>query len=200
MLTSAPNLLTIGRIAVIPLLVLCFYFPGEFPRYLACTLFTAAAITDYLDGYLARSWRQQSPFGRWLDPIADKLLVAATILMLVGLDRAPLLPSLVILLREITVSGLREYMAEVSVGLPVSRLAKWKTAVQMVAIGVLIVGDAGPELLPVRAIGELGLWVAAALTLVTGYDYLRAGVRHMLAERPPARPQPAMSAREVERA
>ena len=91
-------------------------------------------------------------------------------------------------------------MAEVSVGLPVSRLAKWKTAVQMVAIGVLIVGDAGPGLLPVRAIGELGLWVAAALTLVTGYDYLRAGVRHMLAERPPARPQPAMAAREVERA
>ena len=200
MLTSAPNLLTIGRIAVIPLLVLCFYFPGEFPRYLACVLFTIAAITDYLDGYLARSWRQQSPFGRWLDPIADKLLVAATILMLVGLDRAPLLPSLVILLREITVSGLREYMAEVSVGLPVSRLAKWKTAVQMVAIGVLIVGDAGPELLPVRAVGELGLWLAAALTLVTGYDYLQAGVRHMLAERPPARPQPSMAAREVERA
>ena len=200
MLTSAPNLLTIARIAVIPLVVLCFYFPGEAPRYVACALFTAAAITDYLDGYLARSWRQQSPFGRWLDPIADKLLVAATILMLVGLDRAPLLPSLVILLREITVSGLREYMAEVSVGLPVSRLAKWKTAVQMVAIGVLIVGDAGPHLLPVRAVGELGLWLAAALTLVTGYDYLRAGVRHMLAERPPARPQPAMAAREIERA
>ena len=200
MLTSAPNLLTIGRIAVIPLIVLCFYFPGEPARYLACALFAAAAITDYLDGYLARSWRQQSPFGRWLDPIADKLLVSATILMLVGLDRAPLLPSLVILLREITVSGLREYMAEVSVGLPVSRLAKWKTAVQMVAIGVLIVGDAGPKLLPVRAVGELGLWLAAALTLVTGYDYLRAGVRHMLAERPPARPQPTMAAREVERA
>jgi cardiolipin synthase len=200
MLTSAPNLLTIGRIAVIPLIVLCFYLPGELPRYLACVLFTVAAVTDYLDGYLARSWRQQSPFGRWLDPIADKLLVSATILMLVGLDRAPLLPSLVILLREITVSGLREYMAEVSVGLPVSRLAKWKTAVQMVAIGVLIVGDAGPKLLPVRAVGELGLWLAAALTLVTGYDYLRAGVRHMLAERPPARPQPTMAAREVERA
>ena len=200
MLTSAPNLLTIARIAVIPVIVLCFYFPGEAPRYVACVLFTAAAVTDYLDGYLARSWRQQSPFGRWLDPIADKLLVGATILMLVGLDRAPLLPSLVILLREITVSGLREYMAEVSVGLPVSRLAKWKTAVQMVAIGVLIVGDAGPGLLPVRVVGELGLWLAAALTLVTGYDYLQAGVRHMLAERPPARPQPAMAAREIERA
>ena len=181
MLTSAPNLLTIGRIAVIPLLVLCFYFPGEFPRYLACTLFTAAAITDYLDGYLARSWRQQSPFGRWLDPIADKLLVAAAILMLVGLDRAPLLPSLVILLREITVSGLREYMAEVSVGLPVSRLAKWKTAVQMVAIGVLIVGDAGPGLLPgardrrAGPLGRRGPYAGHRLRLPPGRGAARAG-------------------------
>src|SRR5919199_4747890 len=185
MLTSTPNLLTLGRVAVIPALVACFYFPGEFPRYLACFLFTAAAVTDYLDGYLARSWQQQSPFGRWLDPIADKLLVGATILMLVGFDMAPLLPSLVILLREITVSGLREYMAEVSVGLPVSRLAKWKTAMQMVAIGVLIVGDAGPGWLPVRGIGDFGLWLAAALTLVTGWDYLQAGIRHMLGEREP---------------
>jgi cardiolipin synthase len=199
MLTSTPNLLTIGRILVIPLVVLCFFFEGELARYVACLLFTVAATTDYLDGYLARSWQQQSPFGRWLDPIADKLLVAATILMLVGFDRAPLLPALVILLREITVSGLREYMAEVSVGLPVSRLAKWKTAGQLVAIGVLIVGDAGPVWLPVRAIGELGLWVAAALTLVTGYDYLQAGMRHMLAEPGPVPPIPA-EVRKAERA
>jgi cardiolipin synthase len=191
MLTSTPNLLTLGRVAVIPAVVACFYFPGELARYLACFLFTVAAITDYLDGYLARSWQQQSPFGRWLDPIADKLLVGATILMLVGLDRAPVLPSLVILLREITVSGLREYMAEVSVGLPVSRLAKWKTAMQMVAIGVLIVGEAGPAWLPVRAIGDFGLWLAAVLTLVTGWDYLHAGIRHMLEEREPRRPEPA---------
>jgi cardiolipin synthase len=199
MLTSTPNLLTIGRILVIPLVVLCFFFEGELARYVACLLFTVAATTDYLDGYLARSWQQQSPFGRWLDPIADKLLVAATILMLVGFDRAPLLPALVILLREITVSGLREYMAEVSVGLPVSRLAKWKTVGQLVAIGVLIVGDAGPVWLPVRAIGELGLWVAAALTLVTGYDYLQAGMRHMLAEPGPAPPISA-EVRKAERA
>ena len=180
MLTSTPNLLTIGRVVVIPLIVVCFYFPGEPARWVACALFTTAATTDYLDGYLARSWKQQSPFGRWLDPIADKLLVAATILMLVGFDRAPLLPSLVILLREITVSGLREYMAEVSVGLPVSRLAKWKTGVQMAAIGFLLVGSAGPDWLPVEATGWWGLWLAAALTLVTGYDYLQAGLRHML--------------------
>ena len=195
MLTSTPNLLTIGRVVVIPLIVVCFYFPGEPARWVACALFTTAATTDYLDGYLARSWKQQSPFGRWLDPIADKLLVAATILMLVGFDRAPLLPSLVILLREITVSGLREYMAEVSVGLPVSRLAKWKTAVQMVAIGVLVVGDAGPAWMPVRPVGDLGLWLAAALTLVTGYDYLRAGMRHMLATAPPPAPPPTPTPR-----
>ena len=189
MLTSTPNLLTLGRVALIPALVACFYLHGDWARYLAAAVFAVAATTDYFDGYLARIWRQQTPFGRWLDPIADKLLVAATILMLVGFDRAPLLPSLVILLREITVSGLREYMAEVSVGLPVSRLAKWKTAVQMVAIGVLIVGDAGPGALPVHGIGVLGLWLAALLTLVTGYDYLRAGLRHMLAGEQPA-PRP----------
>lgn len=191
MLTSTPNLLTLGRVALIPLLVACFYPAGDWARYLACVVFTVAATTDYFDGYLARVWRQQSPFGRWLDPIADKLLVASTILMLVGWDRAPLLPSLVILLREITVSGLREYLAEVSVGLPVSRLAKWKTAVQMVAIGFLIVGDAGPAVLPVEGVGILGLWLAAGLTLVTGYDYLRAGMGHMLAERPAPPPSRA---------
>ena len=191
MLTSTPNLLTLGRVALIPALVACFFVDGDWARYLAAAIFAVAATTDDFDGYLARIWRQQTPFGRWLDPIADKLLVAATILMLVGFDRAPLLPSLVILLREITVSGLREYLAEVSVGLPVSRLAKWKTAVQMVAIGVLVVGDAGPAALPVHAIGVLGLWLAAALTLVTGYDYLRAGMRHMLAgESAAPRPEP----------
>ena len=198
MLTSTPNLLTLGRVALIPALVACFYLHGDWARYLAAAVFAVAATTDYFDGYLARIWRQQTPFGRWLDPIADKLLVAATILMLVGFDRAPLLPSLVILLREITVSGLREYMAEVSVGLPVSRLAKWKTAVQMVAIGVLIVGDAGPGALPVHGIGVLGLWLAAALTLVTGYDYLKAGLRHMLAEAAaPAASKPRSPAAEV---
>jgi cardiolipin synthase len=187
MLTSAPNLLTVSRIVCIPVLVGLFYVDGDWARWLACLVFATAATTDYVDGYLARSWQQQSPFGRWLDPVADKLLVASAILMLVGYDRAPLLPSLVILLREILVSGLREYMAEVSVGLPVSRLAKWKTAVQMVALGVLLVGDAGPDALPVQAVGWWGLWLAALLTLVTGWDYLRAGLRHMLdaSEAPP---------------
>ena len=186
MLTSTPNLLTVSRIICIPVLVALFYVEGDWPRYLGCVVFVLAATTDYVDGYLARSWQQQSLFGRWLDPVADKLLVASAILMLVGFDRAPLLPSLIILLREILVSGLREYMAEVSVGLPVSRLAKWKTAVQMVALSFLLVGSAGPDWLPVEGIGWWGLWAAALLTLVTGWDYLRAGVRHMLQASPPA--------------
>lgn len=198
MLTSAPNLLTVSRILCIPVLVGLFYPDGDWARWLACLVFVVAATTDYVDGYLARSWQQQSPFGRWLDPVADKLLVASAILMLVGFDRAPLLPSLVILLREILVSGLREYMAEVSVGLPVSRLAKWKTAVQMVALGFLLVGDAGPLALPVEAVGWWGLWLAALLTLVTGWDYLRAGLRHMLDAAPP--PQAAGEVKAAERA
>jgi len=166
--------------------VALFYVDGDWPRYLACAVFVVAATTDYVDGYLARSWQQQSPLGRWLDPVADKLLVASATLMLVGFERAPLLPSLIILLREIMVSGLREYMAEVSVGLPVSRLAKWKTAVQMAALGFLLVGDAGPGSLPVAQVGWWGLWMAAMLTLVTGWDYLHAGLRHMLRAPPVA--------------
>ncbi len=180
MLTTAPNILTVSRVLLVPLILGMFYIDAPWARWLAASLFLIAATTDYVDGYLARSWQMQSPFGRWLDPVADKLLVAATVVMLVGFDRAPLLPALVIVLREITVSGLREYMAEVSVGLPVSRLAKWKTAVQMVAIGLLLVGDAGPAWLPLQAIGWWGLWGAAILTLVTGYDYLRAGLGHMM--------------------
>jgi cardiolipin synthase len=177
-----PNLLTLSRILAVPLVVASFYVPGDYARWFACALFSAAGFTDWLDGHMARRWAQQSELGRFLDPIADKLLVSATLLMLTATGRlssGSVLPALVILCREILVSGLREYLAELRVGMPVSRLAKWKTAIQMVAIGVLIVGDAGPALLPVAAIGEMLLWVAALLTLVTGYDYLRAGLAHM---------------------
>ena len=184
MLSTAPNILTVGRIGCVPIVVAMFYLDGDWPRWVTCAVFTVAATTDYVDGYLARNWQQQSLFGRWLDPVADKLLVAAAVVMLVGFERAPVVPSLIIVLREITVSGLREYMAEVSVGLPVSRLAKWKTAVQMTAIGFLLVGGAGPAWLPVEAIGWWGLWIAAILTLVTGWDYLQAGLRHMLTDEP----------------
>ena len=195
MLSTTPNLLTVGRIACIPVVIGMFYVGGDWARWMACLVFVLAATTDYVDGYLARNWQQESLLGRWLDPIADKLLVAAAVVMLVGFGRAPLLPSLVIVLREITVSGLREYMAEVSVGLPVSRLAKWKTAVQMTAIGFLLVGSAGPAWLPVEAIGWWGLWIAALLTLVTGWDYLQAGLRHMLRSPEEARPLAAERAR-----
>jgi cardiolipin synthase len=200
LLTSLPNLLTLSRILAIPVVVATFYVSGDYARWFACALFSAAGFTDWLDGHMARRWEQQSELGRFLDPIADKLLVAATLFMLTATGRLSaqaILPALVILCREILVSGLREYLAGLRVGLPVSRLAKWKTGIQMVAIGILIVGDAGPAFLPVVGIGELLLWVAALLTLVTGYDYLRAGLTHMTGSpqpqhakaRPLARPE-----------
>ena len=192
-LTSLPNLLTLSRILAIPVVVGTFYVPGDYARWFACALFSAAGVTDWLDGHMARRWAQQSELGRFLDPIADKLLVAATLLMLTAQDRlsaGAVLPALVILCREILVSGLREYLAELRVGLPVSRLAKWKTAIQMTAIGFLIVGDAGPARLPVEMIGESLLWIAALLTLVTGYDYLRAGLAHMTRAAPPRHGNP----------
>lgn len=192
-LTSVPNVLTLSRILAVPVVVATFYVEGDSARWFACALFTAAAVTDWLDGHMARRWAQQSEIGRFLDPIADKLLVAATLLMLTATGRLPLgalLPALVILCREILVSGLREYLAGLRVGLPVSKLAKWKTAIQMVAIGFLIVGDAEPALLPVKDIGGTLLWIAASLTLVTGYDYLRAGLSHMAAPPPPRHGKP----------
>ena len=182
MITSLPNLLTLSRILVIPVFVAIFYIEGDISNWLACIVFSLAGLTDYLDGYFARSRSEHSLLGRFLDPVADKLIVAAAILMSVAFDRIwglSILPALVILCREILVSGLREYLALLSVSLPVSRLAKWKTTIQMVAIGFLIVGDAGPDWLHVVLVGDIGLWTAALLTLVTGYDYLRAGLRHM---------------------
>jgi cardiolipin synthase (CMP-forming) len=187
MLTTPPNLLTAARILAIPAMVAAFYVPGRFGQLATCVIFTLAAITDYLDGYLARSWSMQSPLGRMMDPIADKLLVGAAILMLVHFDRAPILPALVILCREILVSGLREFLAEVRVGLPVSRLAKWKTGVQMTAIAFLLAGTAAPWWLFADQIGWYGLWLAAGLTVFTGLDYLYAGLRHSTTPAPAKR-------------
>ncbi len=182
MLTSLPNLLTLSRIVVIPLVILTFYVQGTWTHWVACGLFVVAAITDWFDGWLARSWNQVSAFGRFLDPIADKLLVAAVLFMLVAFGRVSPwseLPALVILLREILVSGLREFLAEIRVGVPVTRLAKWKTAFQMVALSLLLLGNVPPLTLPVQEAGEVFLWVAAVLTLVTGWDYLRSGLKHL---------------------
>jgi cardiolipin synthase len=184
MYATAPNLLTGSRILAIPALIAAFYVPGDFGKWATATIFTLAAITDYFDGYLARSWSAQSPLGRMMDPIADKLLIGAAILMLVHFDRAPILPALVILCREILVSGLREFLAEVRVGLPVSRLAKWKTAVQMVALAFLLAGTAAPWWLFAEEVGWYGLWLAAGLTLITGFDYLYVGLRHSRAPQP----------------
>lgn len=176
---ALPNLLTLSRILVIPVLVAAFYFDKPWSYWTGATLFAYAAITDFLDGYMARAWSAQSALGRFLDPIADKLLVAAAILMLVEHDRADVIPALAILCREILVSGLREYLAEFKVSVPVTSLAKVKTAVQMVAIFLLLAAPAVPPALAAQDVGNLLLWVAALLTLITGYAYLRTGLKHM---------------------
>ena len=185
MLTSLPNLLTLSRIGAVPILVVLLYIDTPLCRWIALGLFIAAAITDYFDGWLARQRAEVSAIGRFLDPIADKLLVAAILLMLVAVDTIrdlSILPALVILCREILVSGLREYLAEIRVPMPVSKMAKWKTMIQMVALGFLIVGETGPAAIPVQEIGVVGLWIAGVMTMVTGYDYLQRGLRHMLGD------------------
>lgn len=184
MLTSLPNMLTLSRVAVIPVLVVLLVLPPAWAAWVACLIFVLAACTDFFDGYFARSRNEVSPLGKFLDPIADKLLVAATLLLVVGLKPVSLvsvLAAVIILCRELVISGLREYLAGLSVDVPVRPLAKWKTAVQLVAIGVLIVGEAGPDPIPLLWIGEVALWAAAALSAYTGWDYLKAGYKHMTA-------------------
>ncbi len=184
---SLPNILTYGRIAAIPAVVACLFWPGDlWSRWLAFSIYVAAGITDYLDGYLARAWSQQSALGRMLDPIADKLLVAACLLMLVAdgtIKSWDLWATIIILSREILVSGLREFLAELRVSVPVSTVAKWKTTAQIVAVGTLVAGPAAERLLPgTIEIGLVLLWVSAILTIYTGWDYLKAGIRHLMDE------------------
>lgn len=181
---SLPNLLTYGRVAAVPLVVAFLFWPTEtWARWTALAIYAAAAITDFFDGYLARVWSQQSSLGRMLDPIADKLLVAAALLVLSAdhtISGPSLWAAIVILCREILVSGLREYLAELRVPVPVTAVAKWKTAVQMVALGFLIAGPAGEAVLPGSiAIGTILLWIAAILTLYTGWDYMKASYDHV---------------------
>jgi len=191
MLMNLPNLLTLSRILVIPALCGAFWLPGSWSNGVPLGLFIIAGVTDWLDGHIARRYGQHSDLGRFLDPVADKLLVSATILMLVAFDRIAgitVLAAIVILCREILVAGLREFLAELRVRLPVTKLAKWKTAVQMVAIGFLLANDSGPAWVQAPLIGHVGLWIAALVTLYTGYDYLQAALHHVTASEPAAKP------------
>ncbi len=185
---NLPNILTYARIVAVPLVVLCFFVEGRLhgsdaARWWALGIFVTASVTDWLDGYLARAWQQTSTIGRMLDPIADKLLVAAALLVLAAdgtIAGWTTWAGIVILCREILVSGLREYLAELKVSVPVTRLAKWKTATQMVAIAFLLAGPAGDQVVPfVTQAGIVLLWISAIITLYTGYDYFRAGLRHI---------------------
>ncbi len=184
MWANLPNILTFSRIVAVPVIIGLMFLPSPLGNWLPFGVYTYACITDFFDGYLARAWEQQSAMGRFLDPIADKLLVAGVLLMLVATNAVSgitILPAAIILFREILVSGLREFLAEVQVKVPVTVLAKWKTTIQMLALGFLIVGVAGPDFGPVttKEIGVVGLWIAAALTMGTGYDYLKAGLQHI---------------------
>jgi CDP-diacylglycerol--glycerol-3-phosphate 3-phosphatidyltransferase len=184
---SLPNILTYGRLAAVPAVAALLFWPEDhWSRWAALAIFVIAAITDYLDGYFARVYAQQSALGRMLDPIADKLLVAACLLMLVAdktIQGWAMWAAIVILCREILVSGLREFLAELAVSVPVSRVAKWKTTVQLLAVGFLVAGPAGEAVLPGTVIiGTVLLWLAAILTLYTGWDYLKAGIHHLVDE------------------
>jgi cardiolipin synthase len=186
---AVPNLLTYARIAAVPLIAACLFVVAVFDgglwlRWVALGIFIAAAITDLVDGWYARRFGQLSTLGRMLDPIADKLLVGTCLLMLAADDTIKgwsLWAAVIILCREILVSGLREYLAELRVSVPVSQLGKWKTFMQLLAIGFLLAGEAGDQVLQhTTLIGLVLLWVSAVLTLYTGFDYFRAGARHLV--------------------
>ena len=188
---ALPNLLTYGRIAAVPVVAGCMYAQsvlghGLWLRWVALAIFIVAGITDWLDGFAARAYGQQSSFGRMLDPIADKLLVASCLLMLAvdgTIKGFALWAAIIILCREILVSGLREYLAELRVTVQVTWLAKWKTFLQLLAVGFCIAGEAGDKVWPATThVGITLLWLSAVLTLYTGWDYFRAGVRHLIDE------------------
>ena len=192
---NLPNMLTYARILAVPLVVACFFIPeGRLQSSdlaSALIIFALASITDYVDGYLARAWKQTSNIGRMLDPIADKLLVSTCLLLLAadtdrhqaGIAGWSLWAAIIILCREILVSGLREYLAALKVSVPVTQLAKWKTAIQMVAVGFLLLGPAGDKIVPYWSqTGIVLLWISAIVTLYTGYDYFRAGAKHIVDE------------------
>jgi len=190
MLKKIPNILTIGRILIVPFFVLAFYLPGFYGDLTACVLFIIASFTDFLDGMLARMMGEESRLGELLDPIADKIIVATALILLVmdgTIRHYEVIAAIIILTREILISGLREFLAKGQIKLPVSNLAKLKTFLQMVAISLLLTGETGNKILNfqdynAQTIGIILLWLSAFLTLFTGYEYLRKGIDHALSE------------------
>lgn len=185
MVYNVPNVLTLFRIAIIPAIVVPFFIQEPWSLWTALALYSVGAITDFFDGYIARAWNQTSAFGRFLDPIADKLYVAAILILLAGFDRLDgiwIIPAVVIMMREILVAGLREFLGPYKITLPVSRLAKWKTTSQLIAIGFLIMGRHGEVVLPYNLeIGHWALTIAAVLTVITGWDYMVKGLDYIRA-------------------
>jgi cardiolipin synthase (CMP-forming) len=190
MLKKIPNILTIGRIIIVPFFVLAFYLPGFYGDLTACVLFVIASFTDFLDGMLARMMGEESKLGELLDPIADKIIVAAALILLVmdgTIRNYEVIAAIIILTREILISGLREFLAKGQIKLPVSNLAKLKTFLQMIAISLLLTGETGNKILNfqdynAQTIGIILLWLSAFLTLYTGYEYLRKGIDHAMSE------------------
>ena len=190
MLKKIPNILTIGRIIIVPFFVLAFYLPGFYGDLTACVLFVIASFTDFLDGMLARLMGEESKLGELLDPIADKIIVATALILLVmdgTIRHYEVVAAIIILTREILISGLREFLAKGQIKLPVSNLAKLKTFLQMVAISLLLMGETGNKIFNfqdynAQTIGIILLWLSAFLTLYTGYEYLRKGIDHAMSE------------------
>jgi CDP-diacylglycerol--glycerol-3-phosphate 3-phosphatidyltransferase len=182
MLKQIPNMLTVSRVLIIPVIIAVMSIDRHavLSSRIAAVLFIYACITDFLDGFFARLFKASSAFGRVLDPIADKLLIASIMIILVHQKKADFLPAIAIVCREILVSGLREFLAKLSVSMPVSRLAKFKTFIQMLAIIILVLGDEGSGLPFINSIGRIALWIAAGLTLFTGYAYLKASYKYFL--------------------
>ena len=190
MLKKIPNILTIGRIIIVPFFVLAFYLPGFYGDLTACVLFVIASFTDFLDGMLARMLGEESKLGELLDPIADKIIVATALILLVmsgTIKHYEVIAAIIILTREILISGLREFLARGQIKLPVTNLAKLKTFLQMIAIALLLTGETGNKILNfqdynAQTIGMILLWLSAFLTLYTGYEYLRKGIDHAISE------------------
>ncbi|MDA7562378.1 CDP-diacylglycerol--glycerol-3-phosphate 3-phosphatidyltransferase [Candidatus Pelagibacter sp.] len=190
MLKKIPNILTIGRIIIVPFFVLAFYLPGFYGDLTACILFVIASFTDFLDGMLARMIGEESKLGELLDPIADKIIVATALILLVmsgTIKHYEVIAAIIILTREILISGLREFLARGQIKLPVTNLAKLKTFLQMIAIALLLTGETGNKILNfqdynAQTIGIILLWLSAFLTLYTGYEYLRKGIDHAISE------------------